>query len=89
MTALAKRKLFLSKGEYQTCHVFVEGTQERLPAITVSQKHYSFFRTERDRERALDILVKLFDKGSDAIITQLPKAYAIWVFEPDAVAPRS
>ncbi len=83
--AAPKRKLFLEKGEYRTCHVCVQETQERVAAITVSQKHYSFFRTERDRNRALDILVRLFDKDRDAVITQSSKAYAIWVWEPDAV----
>ena len=82
--APTKRKLFLEKGDYRTCHVCVQETQERLAAVTVNQRHYSFFRTERDRERALDILARLSDKDCDAVITQSSKAYAIWVWEPDA-----
>jgi alpha-galactosidase/6-phospho-beta-glucosidase family protein len=83
--APVKRKLFLQKGEYQTCHMFLEETQERLAAIIVGQNHYTFFKTVRDRNKALDILAKLYDNGSDAVIVQAPKAYAIWVLEPESV----
>jgi hypothetical protein len=80
-----KRKLFLQKGEYQTCHICLNDIQEHLAAITVNQKFYSFFKTVRDRDKALDILGKLYDSGSDAIITQAPKAYVIWILENDAL----
>jgi hypothetical protein len=79
-----KRKLFLQKGEYQTCHICLNDTQEHLAAINVNQKLYSFFKTVRDRDKALDILGKLFDSSSDAIITQAPKTYAVWILENDA-----
>lgn len=82
--APVKRKLFLQKGEYQTCHICLNDSQEHLAAITVNQKFYSFFKTVRDRDKALDILGRLYDGGSDAIITQAPKAYAIWILENDA-----
>jgi hypothetical protein len=85
IAASIKRKLFLQKGEYQTCHICLNGTQEHTAAITVNQQFYSFFKTVRDRDKALDILGKLYDSGSDAIITQAPKAYAIWVLEEDAL----
>jgi hypothetical protein len=84
IAASVKRKLFLQKGEYQTCHICLNDTQEHLAAITVNQKFYSFFKTVCDRDKALDILGKLYDGGSDAIITQSPKAYAIWILENDA-----
>lgn len=81
IAAPIKRKLFLQKGEYQTCHICLNDTQEHIAAITMDQKFYSFFKTVRDRDKALDILGKLYDSGSDAIITQAPKAYAIWTLE--------
>jgi hypothetical protein len=84
IAASVKRKLFLQKGEYQTCHICLDDTQEHIAAITVNQQFYSFFKTVRDRDKALDILGKLYDSGSDAIITQAPKAYAIWILENDA-----
>jgi hypothetical protein len=79
-----KRTLFLQKGEYQTCHVCLEDTQEHLAAISVNQKLYSFFKTVGDRDKALDILCRLYDTGSDAVITQTPKSYAIWTLEENA-----
>jgi hypothetical protein len=82
--ALVKRKLFLQKGDYKPCHILLNDTQERLAAIAVGQNLYSFFRTLSDREKALDLLGKLYDKGQDAVIVQAPKAYAIWVLETDA-----
>lgn len=85
IAASVKRKLFLQKGEYQTCHICLNDTQEHVAAITVKRQFYSFFKTVRDREKALDILGKLYDSGSDAIITQAPKAYAIWILENDAL----
>jgi hypothetical protein len=84
IAAPIKRKLFLQKGEYQTCHICFDDTQEHIAAITVNQKFYSFFKTVRDRDKALDTLGRLYDSGSDAIITQAPKAYAIWILENDA-----
>ncbi len=85
IAASVKRKLFLQKGEYQTCHICLDDTQEHLAAITIDQKFYSFFKTVRDRDKALDLLGKIYDGGSDAIITQAPKAYAIWILENDAL----
>jgi hypothetical protein len=84
ISASVKRKLFLQKGEYQTCHICLNDTQEQLAAVIVNQKFYSFFKTVCDRDKALDILGRLYDGGSDAIITQAPKAYAIWILENDA-----
>ncbi|NJM74466.1 MAG: hypothetical protein HC852_00385 [Acaryochloridaceae cyanobacterium RU_4_10] len=85
---MIKRKLFLQKGDYQTCHVLVPDTQERLAAITLNQMVFSFFRTVRDRDKALDIVGKLYDSGNDAVIVQAPKAYSVWVLEEDATPVR-
>lgn len=82
----AKRKLFLQKGDYKTCHVLLKETQEHIAAITLDQQYYTFFRTVSDRNKALDLLAKLYDKDSDAIITQAPKAYTVWILETEAVA---
>ncbi len=85
----AKRKLFLQKGDYKPCHILLHDSQERLAAIAVGQNYYSFFRTLSDRDKALDMLAKLYDKGEDAVIVQAPKAYAIWILETEAtLVPR-
>ncbi|WP_404789946.1 hypothetical protein [Altericista sp. CCNU0014] len=79
-----KHKLFLTKDDYETCHIQIDGTQEKLPAIALGSNLYSFFKTIKDRDKALDILGKLYDNGNDAAITQTPKAYAIWILEEEA-----
>jgi hypothetical protein len=79
-----KRKLFLSKEDYQTCHIQIQDTQERIAAIAVGPELYSFFKSLTSRDKALDIVGRLYDNGNDAIITQTPKAYAIWILEPEA-----
>ncbi|HEY9827423.1 MAG TPA: hypothetical protein V6D19_18440 [Stenomitos sp.] len=78
-------KLILSKGEYKTCRIKVKDAQETFPAIALSQQFYSFFRVAKDRDKALNMLSKLFDNGHRAVITQTPKAYAIWVLETEAM----
>jgi hypothetical protein len=79
-----KRKLFLAKEDYQTCHIQIQDTQERLAAIAIGPQLYSFFKTLTNRDKALDIIGRLYDSGHDALITQTPKAYAIWILEPEA-----
>ncbi|MGB8700597.1 MAG: hypothetical protein WCD18_14370 [Thermosynechococcaceae cyanobacterium] len=84
LSPMLKRKLFLEAGDYETCHILIRDTQERVAAIEVNQNLYSFFKTVRDREKALDLLGKLYDKGNEAVITQTPKVYALWVLENNA-----
>ncbi len=83
------RKLFLQPGQYHSCHIRVPDMPDRLPAVVVDGKFHSFFKTVKDRDKALDLLAKLIDKGDEAVITQTPKAYAVWVLEPTAYIDRS
>lgn len=79
-----KRKLFLDREDYQTCHIQIQDTQEKLAAIAIGPEFYSFFKTLTNRDKALDIVGRLYDNGNDALITQSSKAYAIWILEPEA-----
>jgi hypothetical protein len=78
------RLLFLSAGQYRTCHIQVPDILERLPAVKVAEQYYSYFKTVKDREKALDVMEKLFDKGDTAVITSSKKGYSIWVLETNA-----
>jgi hypothetical protein len=69
--------------EYQTCRIRVPNRQQRLLAIFVDDRYYSFFRIEPDRETVRDILTKLGQKLEKAIVTQTVKGYAIWTWEPE------
>jgi hypothetical protein len=83
-TSAIRRKLFLSREDYQTCHIQIQDTQERLAAIAIGPQFYSFFKTLTNRDKALDVVGRLYDNGNDAVITQTPKAYVIWILEPEA-----
>jgi hypothetical protein len=78
------RKLFLAREDYQTCHIQIQDTQEKLAAIAIGSEFYSFFKTLTNRDKALDIVGRLYDNGNDALITQTSKAYVIWILEPEA-----
>jgi hypothetical protein len=78
------RKLFLAREDYQTCHIQIQDTQERIAAIAIGSQFFSFFKTLTNRDKALDVVGRLYDNGHDALITQTPKAYAIWILEPEA-----
>jgi hypothetical protein len=82
--AFVKRKLFLTKGDYETCHIQLSDTQEKLAAIAIGSHLYSFFKTLSDREKALDIVARLYDSGNDAVIIETPKTYSIWILEEEA-----
>jgi hypothetical protein len=83
--AMHKPKLFVDKGDYQTCHIQLPDAHERMAAIAVQGKLFSLFKIVTDREKALDILAKLYDAGDNATITEIPKGFSIWIEEPTAV----
>jgi hypothetical protein len=56
-----------------------------MPAITYGNQFYSFFRSERDKMRALELATKLRQRDHLPLLTQTPKGFAIWIFEPDAL----
>ena len=78
--------LFLSPGEYCTCHIYVPDSNERMAAIIFNNQYYSFFKSVKDREKALSVIAKLQEKENDAVIVKTPKGYAIWVLEPVALS---
>ncbi|WP_317109493.1 hypothetical protein [Chroococcidiopsis sp. SAG 2025] len=80
---------FLSPGEYYTCHICIPDSNERMAAIMFNKRYYSFFKSVKDREKALSMVAKLQEKGNDALIIKNPKGYSIWVLEPTAYLSRS
>lgn len=74
-----------SRTLYRSCHIVLTETGERMPAITYGNQFYSFFRSERDRARALELAAKLRQRDHLPLLTQTPKGFAIWIFEPDAL----
>jgi hypothetical protein len=83
-SSAVKRKLFLDRADYDTCHIQIQDTQERIAAIALGSQFFSFFKSLTNRDKALDVVGRLYDNGHDALITQTPKAYIIWILEPEA-----
>ncbi|NJN58649.1 MAG: hypothetical protein HC879_14720, partial [Leptolyngbyaceae cyanobacterium SL_5_9] len=75
-----------SREQYQTCRVRVPHLKSRLFAVLVRGKYYGLFRSGVAQERALEIAIKLEHRGDEPIITQTNRGYAVWVWQPKAIA---
>jgi hypothetical protein len=84
LSPYGKRKLFLDREDYQTCHIQLPDDEGRLAAIAIQDKLFSLFKIVSDRNKALDILARLYDAGNNATITEIPKGFSIWIEEPAA-----
>lgn len=76
-------KLLTQRESFTTCRINVLGDTERLPAIAMSGKFYSFFRSVSDPNKTLGLMLKLVLRGNEVAMTLTSKGYAIWVHEPD------
>jgi hypothetical protein len=79
-------KILSSRNQYSPCHIQVPDAQERLAAIAVDTRYYSFFKLVSDRAKTLQIAAKLVYRGDDVAITQTPKGDVIWIHEPEVQA---
>ncbi|WP_199333766.1 hypothetical protein [Oculatella sp. FACHB-28] len=59
-------------------------SERYLAAIFFDQAYYSFFKFEKDQNRASQVANRLNHRGDTSVITQTPKGYAIWILEPEA-----
>ncbi|HEY9645046.1 MAG TPA: hypothetical protein V6C88_01685 [Chroococcidiopsis sp.] len=76
--------LLASRSQYRSCHVEVPDLEQRMPAIVVGDRYYSFFKAVADGRKALSIAIKLIYRGDQIAIAQTSKTYGIWIWEPDA-----
>lgn len=72
-----------SPSQYQICRVKVPRLKQRLFAILVNGEFYSFFRTEKTKNKLLEVMTKLNYRLEKAVITKTEKGYVIWNFEPE------
>jgi hypothetical protein len=77
-------KILESRDQYRSCHVRVPDAEDRLAAIEVSDRYYSFFRLIRDSQKALQIAAKLVYRGDEVMITRTTKGDVIWIYEAEA-----
>lgn len=81
---LQSAKLLNSREQYATCHIRLPDETERLPAIALDGKYYSFFRSLEDVQKTLGLILKLTARGEQVALTKTRRGYVIWVHEPDA-----
>lgn len=74
-------KILESRSLYQTCRIKVPYLERRLFAILFEGQYYSFFRTEKTKEKVLQLMTNLEDKLAQAVITETEKGYVIWKLE--------
>jgi hypothetical protein len=84
-------RLLESRSQYESCHIRVPDIAERLPALLLDQKFYSFFRVVSDEQQLISMMTKLNRQAQESVVTRVAKGYGIWVLEPTAHidAPRS
>ncbi len=78
-----------SREQYQTCRIKVPHLERRLFAIKVDEQYYSFLRTEKTKEKALEIIAKLGHRVQRTVITKTEKDYVIWAWEPEVASKLS
>jgi hypothetical protein len=77
-------KFIESRDQYHSCHIRVSDSERCLAAIFFNRAYYSFFKFEKDPNRASQIATRLNRRGDTSVITETPKGYAIWILEPEA-----
>lgn len=77
-------KLLLNRDQYVSCHINVSDLPQRLPAIAVDGKFYSFFKVILKAQKALEAIAKLTQKGDEIALTASKRGYVLWVYEPES-----
>jgi hypothetical protein len=77
-------RLLESRSQYASCHIRVPDLEERLPAIHLDQKFYSFFRIVSDEQQLLSMVTKLNQQAQESVVTRITRGYGLWVLEPTA-----
>lgn len=72
-----------SRDQYKTCRIQIPHLKRRLFAIAVEGQYYSFLRTEKTKEKVLEVLTRLGDSVQKTVITKTEKGYVIWAWEPE------
>jgi hypothetical protein len=78
-------RILESRSAYRSCHIRVPDQDQRLAAVFVDKKYYSFFKVAKNEQHALEVCSRLARRGDTAVITKTAKGYAIWVLEPEAL----
>lgn len=77
-------KFLSERKSYISCHIRVPDVPQRLPAIALDGRFYSFFRTVPEPAKALAIATRLGKRDDEVAVTINRRGYSIWVCETQA-----
>ena len=83
-TNLTRCFFLVSRSQYQTCHVKLEGDNQPLGAIHVQGQNYGFLRKVEDATQAFRLLLKLNAQNTAVTLTQSAVGYMVWTLEPNS-----
>lgn len=77
--------ILTNRARYYTCFITIPDEAKPIAGIEVIGKFYSFARFCPDQDQAFETTSRLLDRQRLSIITQTPKGYVVWRWEPKAV----
>ncbi|HEY9736361.1 MAG TPA: hypothetical protein V6D06_08765 [Trichocoleus sp.] len=77
-------KFLVARESYIACHIRVPDVPQRIPAIALDGRFYSFFRAVPEAAKALAIATRLGKRDDEIAITLNRRGYSIWVNETQA-----
>lgn len=84
--AIAPLQVLTSRNRYQCCHIRCSSeTEQVVPAIFFEDQYYSLLKTEHGADDAFKIATRLMKPERQITLTKIPKGYAIWILEPEAI----
>lgn len=73
-----------SNRQYETCRIRVPHLERRLFAILWQGEYYSYLKTQKTKDKALEAVAKLNQSAEKSVITLTEQGYTIWVLQPEA-----
>ncbi|HEY9763547.1 MAG TPA: hypothetical protein V6D07_13535 [Trichocoleus sp.] len=77
-------KFLVDRKSYIPCHISVPDTAQRLPAIALDGRFYSFFRVIQEPQKALAVATRLGKRDDEVAMTITKRGYILWVYEAQA-----
>lgn len=77
-------KFLTNRVSYVPCHVQVPDVPQRLSAIALDGRFYSFFKVINEAQKLLSVISRLGKQDDEVAVTPTPRGYILWVYEPQA-----
>ncbi len=85
LTSPLPYRVLRDRRQYERCHILLVDEENPSAGIEVEGQYYSFFRVVHEAERVTQLVNRLTNKNAQIVVTLIPKGYAIWVYEPEAI----